>query len=405
VVYQWGQVGEEGSLEATDWQVDTFAGAHAGETAVHPGELEAGASALFTFDCDGRQHTQLRFFAQRQSGAELQLSVDELHRAGLSRSTRANGYWDEIVVDVDPGSHRYEFFIETDAALPRSYVLDSFECLTEEPAPGPNGFVDFDDGFIPVEMKGGWFVDNIAGVHSGDAAVRAPELLAGDEASFEFSCTGEAHTQLRFFAQRQAGIELDMAVENAHRARLASSTRANGYWDELIFTGKPSPRTYSFALEKPDQDTPRSFVLDSFACLEEEPKAAHNGFITFDQGFLPLEVEGDWVVDNVAGVHEGDQAIRPPELVSGDRATLTVHCEAPDHSRLRFFAQRQSGAELTLAVGDEHRASFLSSTRANGYWDPQTVDSEPPGPRTYTFQIVAETDLPRSYVLDTFICE
>src|SRR5262249_43023744 len=112
-----------------------------------------------------------------------------------------DGAWGQQIIDVPQGQHSYEFTATTAEDTGSPFQLDSFVCRDVDPVQGVNGAVTFDLGFIPPEATddaGDWFVGNTQGVQAGEAAISAPNMLAGDQKAFTFDCLTD-HTQLSFF--------------------------------------------------------------------------------------------------------------------------------------------------------------------------------------------------------------
>jgi hypothetical protein len=144
-------------------------------------------------------------------------------------------------------------------------VLDTFVCQNTAPRPGENGRVNLDLGFIPPEMGDGgdWFVDNTRGVHEGEAAIRAPALLGGAEATMRFDCGDQPHAQMSFYLLALAGEtrQLRFYVDGELRETFVS----DGAWRQQIIDVPQGTHEYTFTAAT-ETDTSPPFVLDTFVC-------------------------------------------------------------------------------------------------------------------------------------------
>lgn len=400
VVFQWGDADVEGRLPSGQWQVDNAKGTHRGESAVHPPALDPGAEKTMTFDCGGQEHTQLSFVAWRlTNNTELEIFDGTTSRGIID----GGGGWHPFVFDVPPGKHTYTFIARNTgtAEIDVPYVLDTFVCSNALPEPGPNGFVDFDDAFIPLETGEDWFVDNLRGTHQGEAAVHPPALEPGEEASMSFDCGAREHTRLSFVAWRLTNdTELELMDGKVSRGIID----AGGGWHPFVFDVPAGKHTYTF-IARNTGTTAISipYVLDTFACEYEEAKPGGNGFVDFDDGFIPVELGDGWFVDNLRGVHQGEAAVHPPVLEAGEEASMTFECASESHTSLSFVAWRLANqTELELFDGDLSRGKI----DGGGGWHPFKYEGEP-GARQYTFTVrnLGTTLLTSAYVLDTFQCK
>ncbi len=396
-VYEWGKMGTEGSFDAGDWQVDNSMGVFSGTSAVHAPTLPPGDEASLPLDCGGKAHTQLSFVARRLTdGTELELFDGE-----VSRGLIAVGDWTTFVVDVSPGKHDYRLVARNLVAseLTAPYVLDQITCSSGELQAGHNGFVTFDDGFVPLELGGDWFVDNLRGVHQGEAAVHAPALDPGDEQSMTFSCPATDMTQLGFVARRLVdGTELELFDGEQSRGKIQV-----GDWTTLVVDVPAGEHT--FKLVARNLTTTRlsePYALDTFVCKSEEPKPGVNGFVSLDEAFVPLEIGGDWLVDNLRGVHQGEAAIHPPVLPAEGESSMTFDCGGAAHTNFSFVARRLvDGTELELYEDGDSRGKVQV-----GDWTSFNYDTES---APHDYKLVArnllQTELSEPYAIDTFACK
>jgi hypothetical protein len=399
-VYEWGQKNSEDNLSPGDWLVDNSKGQHQGENAVHPPALQPGEEASMTFDCNGQEHTQLSFVAWRLTGnTELELFDGSASRGIIDGA----GGWNPFIFDVPAGKHEYTFTVRNTGTtkIDVPYVLDTFACKSAIAEAGLNGFVDFDDAFVPIELEGGWFVDNLRGQHQGEAAVHPPALEPGEDASMTFDCAGREHTQLSFVAWRLTGnTQMELFDGKTSRGTIDGA----GGWNPFVIDVPAGEHEYTFKVTNTGTtriDIP--YVLDTFVCKNVAPTAGANGFVDFDDGFVPVEIAGDWFVDNIHGHHQGEAAVHPPALEAGEEKSMTFDCPADDHTRLSFVVWRLTGAtELELLDGSNSRATIDGA----GGWNPLMFDGEAKS-RQYTFTArntgTKKIDVP--YVLDTFRCE
>ena len=168
-----------------DWVADHEPLTHDGNFAAHPPGLKAGQEATMTFDCNGAEHTQFRFFFNQLAfSAALDLRVDNQLRetfSGLTTDINASLNWHEFIVDVRPGQHLYTFTVRALQDVTPAFVLDTLVCRNV--GAQLSNIVDFDDGFVPPETTGKWVVDNTRLVNEGEAAIRPLALKAGEAAA------------------------------------------------------------------------------------------------------------------------------------------------------------------------------------------------------------------------------
>lgn len=396
IVYEWGTEGAEDGLDPGGWDIDNASGAWKGDNAVHPPKLKAHDEASMTFDCGGVAHTQVSFLVHRASeNTEL-----ELFDGQVSRGLIHVGYgWEQQVIDVAPGKHDYQFVARNlgTTDIPAPYVLDGLVCKYATPTPGHNQVVSFDSGFVPVELDG-WFVDNMRGTHQGEAAVHPPIVAPGDEPSMTFDCAAAEHTQLTFMVHRaRENTELELFDGEVSRGLVEV-----GYgWAQQIINVDRGPHEYKFVVRNLGTTViPEPYVLDTFACNDVEPAAGHNGLVTADDQAIPPELTGQWFVDNMRGVHQGEAAVHPPVIEGHAEKELLLDCGKLS-SGLSFVAHRTTeNAELEIFDGDDSRDMI-----SVGYgWEARTYDM-----KTGKYRFVArnKTAAPirEPYVLDTFKCE
>jgi len=390
------------SAQAGQWVVNNAAGTYAGAAAIHPGAMLAGDSKSFSFDCGGGPHDQLRFYLKAAGSGtrQLRFKVD-----GASREVFVgDGYWREQVINVSSGVHSYEFTATTTQGTESPFQLDSFQCLKRAPCLGPNGNVTFDLGFIPPEAvndAGQWFVGNTQGVHQGEAAVSAPNLLAGDKKSFSFDCGGAQHTQLSFYLKAAGSGTRQLTFEVDGKPR--DVFVGDGYWRQQVIDVPRGPHTYTFSATS-SQDTGSPFQLDTFLCRNVAPTLGSNGNVTFDSGFIPPEAvnnAGQWFVGNTQGVHEGEAAVSAPNLLAGDKKSFSFDCGAAEHTQLSFYLKAAGSGtrQLSFEVDGKLREVFVG----DGYWRQQIIDV-PKGVHVYTFSATTTQDTGSPFQLDTFLC-
>jgi hypothetical protein len=393
VVFEWGEKETEDPFDAGEWRVDSTVGVHSGEIAVHPPTLAAGDELSMTFNCGGAEHTQISFMVRRLSGsAELELFDGEASRGTVI----AYDSWQRQVVDVEPGKHTYTFTARnigtTNIGVP--FVVDSFVCKNATRSYGVNGFANSDDGAIPLEMTGEWFVDNLRSIHQGEAAVHPSMLKPGDSRSMTFSCE-EEHSQLSFLARRLSGnAELELFDGTVSRGTIV----AYDSWLPQVVNVPLGKHTYTFTARNVGTTTiDVPFVLDTFVCRKESPAPALNGFIDFDQGFIPLEIEGDWFVDNLRSIHQGEAAFHPPALEPGDEKVMSIECAAAE---LRFVVRRTSG-NAQLELDDGHVPQEIT---AYDSWANQVVRLAGSTAITLTARNTGTTPIDVPFVVDTVVC-
>lgn len=395
VVYEWGQEGNEPTLDAGDWKVDNNS-VWKGQSAVHAQDLKAKGSATLPFDCGGLEHSQLSFVAHLgDQSAQLELFDGEVSRGKL-----AVGYnWTTQVLNVTPGKHEYRFVVTnvgtTSIAVP--FVIDAFTCSSTELGASTSDVISFDDGFVPVESSG-WLVDNLRGVHEGEAAIHPPVLEPGDEPVMHFDCGGREHTRLSFVTHLAVEEgELEVCDGKTSRGKLGV-----GYnWTLQLLDVPAGKHNYTFIpRSRATKTIAEPFVMDTFTCTDNEIEAGHNGLITADGGFVPPELTGDWFVDNLRGAHEGEAAAHPPVLSGLGEATLEIDC-GESTAGLSFVAHRVTEqGELELFDGDESRGVVDL-----GYnWTKKTYQTE-----TGKYRLVASNpgtkQLSESFVVDTIQCD
>jgi hypothetical protein len=394
--------------EFDGWVVDNVQGVREGSGAVHPPPVEAGESARATFGCNGQTHSQLRFWLDRR---DIQASLEqmnlELYVDGVLYYTfNTFLHFREVVINVPKGEHEYEFVANFEINAPRVYVIDEIVCLLAEQTYGENGRIDFDDGFVPPELElGDWHVDNILGVHDGEAALRAPPMKAGDSATTTFSCNAE-HTQVRFWLDLRdlqaslSQINLELYVDGA----LYYTFNTFLHFREVVINLPRDKHEYTFVANV-EVDVQDLYVLDGFTCKDEEAVIGENGRIDFDDGFVPPELElGDWHVDSILGVHDGEAALHAPPMKAGDSATTTFSCNA-EHTQVRFWLDlRDIQASLSQINLELYVDGALYYTFNTFLHFREVVINLPRDKHEYKFVANVEVDVQDLYVLDGFTC-
>ncbi len=370
--------------------------------------MNAGDEKSFSFDSGNEDHTQLAFALYGHgpdASGFLELRVDGNLWARRAPTHWANG-WGHFMLDVARGPHEYTFTVKTpDGDSPPPFSLDTLRCMDVPPTSAENGVVDLDDGFVPIEIEGAWVVDNLSSVHEGECAVHPPPMLSGDTSAMQLSCSG---TQLAFRLQGagpDSDAKLEISIDDAPRSVIGQRHWANGY-GEYLFNVPSGGHVYRFEAQA-NNDSGPPFVLDTFACTEVEPFPAVNGRVDFDDGFIPVEVSGDWLVDNAGGVHEGAAAAHPPTLSAGDEKSMIVDCSSHEHSQLTFrlgSAGPDAQGELDLFVDGELVETYGTFHWANGFIE-QVVPELAPGPHVYEFVARAINDGFSPFIVDTLVCD
>jgi len=393
------QVVASGEVEnAGEWLVDNRQGVKDGATAVHPPPLVAGDKRSFSYDCDGASHTQFRFSGYYPGGVgTVEIAVDGEFWEQLGFPN--NGAWHERILNVPGGVHTYTFTASADQNTAPMVVLDSFSCSYSAPAPGANGYVDYDRGFVPVETGGGWLTDNIRGA-VGETAIHPPWMSAGDESAMTFDCNGDAHTQFSFSGYYPGGVgTLEIAVDGEFWEQLGFPN--NGAWHERILNVQEGPHTYTFTA-RTEQDTPPMVVLDSFSCKHTAPVPGVNGRVDYDRGFVPVETGGGWLTDNIRGA-VGEAAIHPPWLKAGETSQMTFDCNGDEHTQFRFSGYYPGGVG-TVEFAIDGKVSDSLSFPNNGAWH-ERIFEVGRGTHEYTFIAQTEQDTSPMVVLDSFACQ
>jgi hypothetical protein len=407
---------ESGSPGVTgDWQIDGLAGEYNGAAAIHPPSLSAGGTATMTITC-ATPHTQLSFWwypnaANNYSASQLSLDfqVDGTHYRTLAGD---GGGWRQIVVDVPYASHSYMFVVSTQVTVANAFVFDEFVMANNPPSPGVNGHVDFDEGFVPLELSNnGFLVDNFEGVQAGQAAMHAPSLVAGGSASTTFNCGDLPHTQFSFYwypndanNYSASQLSLDFQVDGAHYRTLAGD---GGGWRQVVVDVPQGAHAYTFVVSS-QVATQNAFLFDTFVCSNTTPTAGINGHVDFDEGFVPLELSNNgFLVDNFEGVQAGQAAMHAPSLVAGGSASTTFNCGDLPHTQFSFYwypndANNYSASQLSVdfQVDGVHYRTLAGD---GGGWRQVVVDV-PQGVHAYTFVVSSQVATQNAFLFDTFVC-
>jgi hypothetical protein len=397
--YEWS-----GDENRGDWLSVASTDPSAAPKLIQPPQMQAGDEATLPFSCGDKQHTQLEFLVAGRgpdAQATMDLLVDGKLRGTMGEFHWALG-WRKIKINVEQGPHQYAFVVKAKADSPSPFGLDGFKCYDVAPVPSPKS-IDFDDGFVPLEIAGDWFVDSLNPVQDGEASIHPLALRAGDEAAMQLACAGTEMSFQWAGAAPDASAILQVWVDGTLRSTFGESHWANGF-AKSIFASVPGDHVYELkAIATTDGAPP--YTVDSITCADHELAPAANGHVDFDDGIIPTEMSGDWFVSNAGGVHEGTGAARPPALEAGGQAKMIIDCSQHPHSKLSFriaSAGPDVDGELELSVDGSLVNTYGAFHWANG-WLEKTVDVTPGG-HTYEFTAKAKTaGVP--FAIDTIVCD
>lgn len=412
VVWSWGQQGNEAPLADPDWVVDSVRSANEGTTAAHPPALAAATPVELTIDCGGQAHTELSLYLAKSS---LIPALDILVDGAVRHQFRTNdGTWGfkKYVLDVPPGVHTYAFRASSSSDAASSFALDSIVCTKNAPAIATNSTVDFDRGFVPPETVGAWFVDNLVGTYSDgsttsdEAAIHPPALQANTAVDMTFSCA-HAHTELIFYlAKFTLAPALDLLVDGVPRYKFLTNDGTWGF-KKFVFDVPQGTHSYTFRAQSAS-DAATSFAVDFVQCKNTAPAIATNSTVDFDEGFVPPETGGGWVVDNAVGTYSDgsatsdEAAIHPPALQANAPVDMTFSC-AQTHTELSFhLAKFTLIPTMELLVDGVPRYKFLTNDGTWGF--KKFVFDVPQGMHSYTFRAQSTSDAATSFAVDYVQC-
>ncbi|HEY5958574.1 MAG TPA: hypothetical protein VIV60_18565 [Polyangiaceae bacterium] len=254
-----------------DNAIDTYSdgAATSDEAAIHPPALLANTPVEMTFDCGQTAHTELSFYLARLTTApNLEMLVDGVVRHKFSN----NGTWDfyKYVFDVPLGTHTYTFRAQSVSDVATSFAIDFLQCKNNPPAVAENATIDFDRGFIPPEIGGGWLVDNAVDTYSDgskttdEAAAHPPLLKAATPVDMTFDCGQASHSKLSFYLSKLASAPtLELLVDGARFQDLSGS----GTWSFKKYTFDVSAGTHSYTFRAESAgEAATSFVVDFLYC-------------------------------------------------------------------------------------------------------------------------------------------
>ncbi len=391
------------------WYVDNMRGANQGEAGLHPPPLGPGQHEEATFDCSGAETTQFSFVVRRLSeNASLELFDGEESRGFID----VGGNWAGHVINVSAGSHSFRFVAKNTGTseIDVPYILDTFACKNAPTKTTDSDefvdFVDFDQGFVPEQVGGEWYVDSVTGANQGEAGVHPPPLAPGAEASLTFDCAGNDVTQFSFVVRR---LSENTTLELFDGEQSRGLIHVGGNWAQQVVNVPAGSHVFQLTAKNTGTAAIRvPYLLDTFACKNVAPNAVETDnyvdFVDFDSGFVPAQVAGEWFVDNLRGTNQGEAALHPPPLAPGAEAMMTFDCAGSEHSKLNFVVRRASeNAEFEVFDG----ATSRGLVDVGGNWAEKLFESAEPGYREYTFVArnkgASELDVP--YVVDTLSCE
>jgi hypothetical protein len=395
------------ALEGT-WVVDNSA-AQAGTLSAHPPMMGADATSSLDYECDGQAHSQISFWYlgyAPAAGQNLNFYVDGALYKTYGQSPY-NGFT-EVVLTVPTGMHTYRWDATTAATVPGQppYWVDSIQCLHTREALNTTGAFGFEEGFVPPEVTGAFVIDN-SSAHSGSLAAHPPLLGADATASMNFSCGGLAHSQLSFWVQGYApaaGQNLNFYVDGV-LYKTFGQTAYNGF-AQVILTVPTGVHTYRWdATTAPTVPGQPPYWIDDIQCVNVPVAENVTGAFGFEEGFVPPEITGSFVIDN-SSAHTGSLAAHPPLLGASATASLKFSCGGKTHSQLSFWVQGYApaaGQNLNFFV-DGVLYKTYGQTSYNGFT--QVVLTVPTGTHSYQWDATTAPTVPGQppYWIDDIQC-
>jgi hypothetical protein len=387
------------------WQVDNEK-VHDGSFAAHPPDLPDDGHATLTLDCGGVDHTLLNFWysSEPAAGQKLEFFVDG--RLYEELPPTQYGYYTLRQIAVPVGPHEYSWEASVAAGGQPKFYLDDVRCFEFEQL-DPSGRTDFDDGFVPLEVTGSWDVDSFKPHGDSDPgeqelAARPPLLDDFGGAWMTVSCPHEDATLLGFSyaAGLAPGQELFLEL-NGKRYDPLPSTQYEYYTPFWLVT-KPGAHSLTFNFSTDAGGLPHVWV-DTVTCRAVEPPPV-TGRIDFDDGAVPTNVSGDWVIDSKKAHGDGvaspyELSARPPELTADDHAEFVVTCDDP-HSKIEFYYASSAGAGQHFSFSSTDASADLPPTQYE-YFTLYTVQSSA---SKYTFTVTTAASGRPPVWLDTINC-
>jgi hypothetical protein len=208
----------------------------------------------------------------------------------------------------------------------------------DSPDPGPYGLVNSDD-FESGTPDGTWVVDN-SSKESGSFAAHPPNLAAASTASLNYDCGGSAHSQLSFWYQGYnpaAGQNLNFYVDGT-LYRTFGQSPGNGF-THIVVTVPTGTHAYRWdATTAPTVAAQPPYWVDNIQCQHVKTACSSTGEFDFEEGFVPPEVTGQWVIDN-SSVQGGTEAAHPPLMAANSVSSLDFACGGKTVSQLSFWYQ------------------------------------------------------------------
>jgi hypothetical protein len=332
----------ETSANPGNWFVDNSS-AQAGTKASHPPILPAGGSASMTFSCGGTSHSQLKFWYRGLAPSvdqQLSLFVDDvLYRVYGSTPNGVGGYpYYEVDLTLPDKPHNYRWEASTNSAGQPPFWVDSISCVGGGTSPNVSSQFDFEDCFVPPEVGGTFQIDN-SSRQSGTYAAHPPSLPASGSASLTFSCGDKPHSQLVFEYQGinpLATQRLTLFVdENLYQVYGATPNGVGGYpFYEVALVVPTGLHAYRWEVSTTTAGQP-PFWIDSIRCLNFPVGANTSSQFGFEEGFVPPEIGGTFLIDN-SSAQAGTFGAHPPILPANGTASLTFSCGGKAHSQLVF---------------------------------------------------------------------
>jgi len=419
VVWESRLVAAEGcdTAPVAAWSADNSQH-HDGVNACHPPTLPDLGKSSLTYSCGDKSHSQLTFYylaINPTASQQLKFYVDGTLYRTFGASTDGSGYynrWQPVALTVPSGKHTYRWDATTDLTGQPPYWVDTMRCINNPVTPNVNGRFEFEEGFVPPEVTGTFVIDNSA-PQAGGYSAHPPLLPDVGKASLTFSCGDKSHSQLTFYylaLNPTASQQLKFYVDGTLYRTFGASTDGSGYynrWQPVALTVPSGKHTYRWDATTDLAGQP-PYWIDTMRCLDNAVTPNVNGRFEFEEGFVPPEVTGTFVIDNSAP-QAGGYSAHPPLLPDVGKASLTFSCGDKSHSQLTFYylaINPTATQQLKFYVDGTLYGTYGASTDGSGYYNRWQLISVTlaNGPHTYGWDAVTDLASQPPFWLDTIHC-
>lgn len=144
---------------------------------------------------------------------------------------------------------------------------------------------------------GEWTADN-SEQHDGTMSLHPPPIDPNTTATYEYSCKGKEVNQISFWlnvASKLDGQKLDLKIDGKLYEWFDETFYSN--WRPQILALKRGPHTFTWIASTTNSGDP-AFWIDTIECSDNPENENASGMFGFQDGYVPREITGTFVVDN-----------------------------------------------------------------------------------------------------------